>query len=260
MDFRAVLKGMAFFVGFVLLGFLMVLVLMRWFIGGSSLLVPDLAGKDMIHAVETLNQMNLQLKIEGEEFHPDIPSNYVISQEPLPGTSVKKGRTIAVVVSKGAHEVLVPRVEGKSLREAEITLQQNGFRLGAVSRTAYAGIVKDKVILQSPAPETPMNRGGSVGLLVSEGAEEMLWSMPAITGRPIGEAEELVEKIGMKVGALQYKAGEENGTVLEQKPRAGSAVRSGSPVDMVISARQEKKAGKEKKDKAEKTDKKGGAK
>lgn len=232
--FRAFLKGVAFFFGTALIAFLVVLVGMRWFIGGSSLVVPDLVGRDMVHAVDVLSRMNLRIKIAGEEHHPHLPANYVISQEPMPGTAVKKGRSIAVVVSRGAEEVAVPRVEGMSQREAEITLQQNVFRIGNIVRVSNNYIEKGKVVLQVPAPESSLNRGGSVGLLVSAGQEEQVLSMPRLEERTIGEAEELLEKTGLKVGTIQYTPGEKNGTVIGQKPLPGTPVTEGNKVDLVI--------------------------
>lgn len=232
--FRAFLKGVAFFFGTALLAFLVVLVGMRWFIGGSSLVVPDLAGRDMVYAVDVLSRMNLRIKIAGEEHHPHLPANYVISQEPLPGTAVKEGRSISVIVSRGAEEVAVPRVEGMSQREAEIGLQQNGFRIGDVARVSSGTIEKGKVILQVPAPESSQNRGGSVGLLVSAGPEEQVLSMPMLEERTVGEAEELLEKTGLKVGTLQYSPGQKNGMVIGQRPLAGTPVREGDRVDLMV--------------------------
>lgn len=249
--FRAFLKGAAFFVGIALLGFLVVLVGMRWFIGGSSLVVPDLVGRDMVYAVDVLSRMNLRLKIAGEEYHPHLPTNYVISQEPLPGTAVKKGRSIAVRVSKGAHEVTVPTVTGMSQREAEIALQQSGFRIGAVARVSYEGVDRGMVVVQVPSSEHSLSRGGSVSLLVSTGPQEQVLSMPALGEMTIGEAEDLLEKLGLKVGALNYSQGNKNGIVTWQKPLAGTPVKAGDQVDMVVMVTA-KPVAKEKQNKLEK--------
>ncbi|MDH4099575.1 MAG: PASTA domain-containing protein [Nitrospirota bacterium] len=250
--FRAFLKWAALFFGIALLGFLAVLVGMRWFIGGSSLVVPDLVGRDMVYAVDVLSRMNLRLKIDGEEYHPHLPANYVISQEPLPGTAVKKGRSIAVRVSKGAHEVAVPTVTGMSQREAEIALQQSGFRIGDVARVFSEQVERGKVVVQNPSSELSLNRGGSVSLLVSTGPQTQVLAMPALGEMTIGEAEHLLEKLGLKVGTLNYSQGNREGIVTWQKPQAGTPVKAGDVVDLVVMvmARQPVK---EKQNKPEKT-------
>ena len=232
--FRAFLKWTAFFVGIALLGFLVVLVGMRWFIGGNSLVVPDLVGRDMVYAVDVLSRMNLRLKIAGEEYNPHLPANYIISQEPLPGAAVKKGRSIAVRVSKGAHESPVPPVVGMSQREAEIAIQQGGFRIGDVARVSREKGERGKVIVQVPSSEFALSRGGNVSLLVSTGPQEQVLSMPALGEMTIGEAEDLLDKLGLKVGTLRYSQGDKNGIVTWQKPLPGMPVKPGDEVDMVV--------------------------
>jgi len=47
----------------------------------------------------------LSINMTEEEYHDTIPKGYIISQDPPPGTEVKKGDTVNVIISKGKEEL-----------------------------------------------------------------------------------------------------------------------------------------------------------
>ena len=56
-----------------------------------------------------------------------MPSGQVISTSPEGGTSLTKGRTVTVTVSKGESGVAVPKVVGLQQDDAEAQLQELGL-------------------------------------------------------------------------------------------------------------------------------------
>ncbi|MBR5272076.1 MAG: PASTA domain-containing protein [Clostridia bacterium] len=69
------------------------------------------------------------LKFESVEVFSEEEKGVVIQQSVAEGTSVKKGTTIVVNVSKGNSEVVVPSIIGKTEDEAVKALRDNGFEV-----------------------------------------------------------------------------------------------------------------------------------
>ena len=57
----------------------------------QEIILPELRGKNIIYVLETLTNMGLNTKLYGTKYDDDLPKYHVISQEPVPGTIIKKG-------------------------------------------------------------------------------------------------------------------------------------------------------------------------
>ncbi len=199
--------------------------------------VPEVAGRDIVTAIEILSQQGLQVKVERREPHPSIPRDTVISQDPLPGGSLKKGRAVRIVVSLGPSDLQAPDLAGQHFRKAEMELRRLGFYVGSVSRVYSDETVRDTVIAQDPAPGSPLEKGGVINLLVSAGRRPEVLIMPKLTGRKAEEAVRILERFGLQY-RVAYKAGgkpEASRTVTGQRPGYGSPVRADSIVELTVS-------------------------
>src|SRR3990172_1183704 len=127
--------------------------------------VPDLTGQDIVTTLETLTQLGLQLKVERKDPHATLPKDTVMSQTPAPGSGIKKGRQVRVVVSMGPSELMAPKLAGEHFRKAEILVRQAGFLPGNISRASSETVERDVVIAQSPEPGAPLEKGGRVSML-----------------------------------------------------------------------------------------------
>jgi beta-lactam-binding protein with PASTA domain len=66
--------------------------------------VPEIVGKDMVSAEETLNHAGLNIRKRTSRFSPGTQPNVVLDQIPKAGEVVKEGQTVAVVISRAAME------------------------------------------------------------------------------------------------------------------------------------------------------------
>jgi beta-lactam-binding protein with PASTA domain len=66
--------------------------------------VPEIVGKDMVSAEETLNHAGLNIRKRTSRFSPGSQPNVVLDQIPKAGEVVKEGQTVAVVISRAAME------------------------------------------------------------------------------------------------------------------------------------------------------------
>ncbi|MFZ5824988.1 MAG: Stk1 family PASTA domain-containing Ser/Thr kinase [Bacillota bacterium] len=192
--------------------------------------VPPIEKKHISQAYQDLAAAKLNVKPVGER-HSDLELNYVISADPAPGTWVKQGATISVIVSKGPALEELPDVRGKQVHEARLILENARFVVGKTEpRTAPEP--EGQVIDMTPAAKTPVKVGSTVDLVVSTGPLKV----PVIVGKTQEEATRLLAQAGLGVGNVERRPDRmPKDTVLSSSPTQGTPVARGQKVDLVVS-------------------------
>ena len=119
--------------------------------GPAPVTVPDVHGKSVGDAKSILGALGLQVTTT-ETFSDKVKSGIVISSSPGPGTTVSKGATVNLVVSKGRQLFPVPDVTGMKIDRAIQVIERAGFR--ADPRQAYPG-GPGKVFRETPTGQQP---------------------------------------------------------------------------------------------------------
>jgi beta-lactam-binding protein with PASTA domain len=232
------LKGLGLFIALIGVGIVSAFAVVTLLLRQEEVRVPDLTGQDIVNVIETVAQQGLQLTVDRRESHPTLPRDTVISQSPLPGSGIKKGRKLHVVVSQGPSDTQALKLVGENFRKADMMIRQAGFSPGTVSRVASNRVERDIVIAQSPEAGSPLEKGGSISMLISTGTRVPQYIMPALTGKKTEEALKIIDRIGLQSRVITGPPGEkETGTdrvVLHQKPAAGSPVAVDTMVDIVV--------------------------
>ncbi|MBE7558790.1 PASTA domain-containing protein [bacterium] len=118
--------------------------------------VPNVINMPTDKAVVLLVKTGLKPHIE-EIYDPNMPPGRIVSQQPLPGRGVKRDRTVELVQSSGNPEVVVPRIVGRTLREADVLLAEKGG--GEVEVRAYnSDYPEGQIFAQRPGPVPPCSR------------------------------------------------------------------------------------------------------
>lgn len=227
-----------FMVGILFLcGILSALLVMDFAYRGKEVVVPEIAGRDIVFALEMLSERNLNLKVIGWEYSNSIPKNFIISQKPLPSQSIKKDGDVKVIISKGTKEVVVPMLVGEKKRRAEITLKRNDFKIGEITRVYSSKFQKDTIIAQSPLPQKKIKRGARINLLISRGEKKDAYLMPNLVRRNLGEAMEILGKMKLGLGEIKKEVQEDikPGLVLEHEPKYGHKIAEAEKVNLIIS-------------------------
>lgn len=131
--------------------------------------VPDLTGGSIMYALDQLATMQIGLMKESEEFNQSLPAGSILRQTPIPGTKVREGKTIRVVISKGGEKVFVPDLVNKPLRLAEIDLRQTNLDLGEVAEQYSLITEKGSIIRQDPEVGAVADRHTLIHLVISSG-------------------------------------------------------------------------------------------
>lgn len=211
---------------------------LRVSVKGGTVKMPDLKGLTRQAAEVKLKDMGLTLEVR-EERYSDAPYGAVLEQNLEPGAVLKRGRTIAVVVSIGNKVLAVPSVlDVPSSRQAQLLLVQNGLTVG---RTAFVSSTQpaDTVLAQSPEPGSQALRGEGVSLLVSQGPAPVQRLMPDLVGRSLDQARALSGRIGLvlrrvtEASALQA-ATAAPGSVLAQSLTPSTCVDAGAELNLLV--------------------------
>ncbi len=210
---------------------------------GGKVTIPNLVGIDFEQAYEQLFDLKLYLQREAEQFNSQIPENAVVSQRPLPGTVVKPGRVVKVIISLGSEIVVVPDLSGKSLRQAEVLLRQAGLVVGEQTRIYSTDVQLDNIIIQNPRQLAEVDKGTTVNLVISDGPLAYDAVMPNFLGTHISYAEEIVEIMGLNVGNIvtQIDASLKDGTIIEQEPSPNKPIDDTVTVNFLISSQTSQK-------------------
>ncbi len=137
-----------FFIG-VIFYLLLNLLVMPYFAGKfiGKVKVPVLVNLQPEKARDLLRKDALIYMLDSTgDYSNDVGAGRILSQYPVEGTEVKKGRRIWVRISKGLKSVELPPLRGLSLRQAEITLQQLGLKLGRVREIRNTNVPSGAVI------------------------------------------------------------------------------------------------------------------
>jgi serine/threonine-protein kinase len=188
---------------------------------------PALVGQPLDAVQTALNALPIG-QTTTDQFSDDVAEGSVIGFDPQPGTDLKRGDTVTIVVSSGRAPVKVPNVVGQSPDAAQDTLEQLGF---TVARDAgrSADVAKGQVMAVEPGPgDDPQRYGSTVTVTVSEGLPQV--AIPDVTGKNRDEATAILEKAGLKVEVTQFFGSR----VLRQTPSAGETVDIGTSVTILV--------------------------
>jgi serine/threonine-protein kinase len=202
---------------------------------GEKVTIPNIVNTSVVDALGALSERNLELRKAGERNSPLIAENYVLSQDPIPGTVVKEGTPVLVVISLGSEVTIVPNLAGKPLREARVELGRAGLGVGRFSKMHHTS-EKDVILAQSPLANLRANRETPVDMLVSLGPRPREYRLPDFVGHPMDQVNASLDTMGLVVGELTAKVdlSRPQGVILDQDPRAGSLIAEGSPISIVM--------------------------
>jgi serine/threonine-protein kinase len=202
----------------------------------DTVVVPELVGKDVIYALETLTELGLNTKVRGSDYSSEIPKNHVIRQSPEPGSEIKKGRDIRITISKGATIILMPDLKGLPIQQARIILEENDLCEANVSFVYIDNVEKDEIIAQNPPEGKEIERKKCVDLLVSAGVPANQYKMPDLYGLSSDEAILLIETNRLIHGEIKsfYDAEQPDNVVVSQEPLSGYQISEKTVVNLVI--------------------------
>lgn len=218
-------------------GFLSALTAMRFAIRGQLVAVPRLVGLTSGQAAEQLAARKLLLKVESRVYNETVSEGVIAAQDPAPGSALKSGRKVNVVLSLGKRKVPIPDLVGGTLRAAQINLVRRGLSLGITAWVEHSTVEKDRLVAQEPPVNSKEVLSPTVNVLLSRGPAETAFMVPDFIGMELNQASATVEGEGFQRGrvTVQPYSGVAGGIVIAQQPLAGSRIISSSAIDFTVS-------------------------
>lgn len=129
----------------------------------------------------------------------------------------------------------VPDVMGKTAEEAQLAIEQAGFKVGEVKNVYDDSAEPGTVVGQNPKGGEKAEKGSKINIDVSQGSEEI--EVPDVSGMSLDDARKAITVAGFSVGETtkEYSDSVEENKVMKQTPAAGTMAAQGSKVDLVIS-------------------------
>jgi serine/threonine-protein kinase len=196
------------------------------------------AGKKVPYvADEPLGQAEAQLHKAGFLYSASrqpsaaVKKGWVISTDPIAGSAAAAGSTIQLSVSSGAPLVPLVPVVGDTYSEAYSILRADLFRVKRVN--SPSSITPDQVLAESPGT-AKAPQGSIVTLTVAEPPTRV--EVPPLEGDTEADAQQTLVNDGL-TGAptLQPTLNPQlAGIVISQMPAAGSYVKKGKSITLVI--------------------------
>lgn len=211
--------------------------------GYEETLVPDVAEESIVDALVLLQERGLYPQVQLRYFSDPALKDRVVSQNPEPGTLVRVGRRITLVVSQGSIIEEVADFRGRPPAEVQAELQAMGTQGGrslTIGNVSYvfSEAAVGLVIEQSPEPGAEVVGPTELDLVVSRGPDVERFSLPSFVGLDWEDAIQVLSRDDVPfVFEMedQPTVGPE-GVVVAQSPEPASQVTAGTPVDLTIRA------------------------
>ncbi len=200
----------------------------------SRITTPSLLKLAQADAVAKARADGLKVRVTGQAFSEVALKGVVVETKPHAGSSIAKGGTIAVVLSKGPERYAVPELVNRTEDVARTMLAGNHLSVAPVVKR-YNKAAEGTVISTVPAAGQLLKRDQTVQLVVSKGLEPV--PLPDVVGKPADQASAAITAAQLVPKATEkYNRTVPKGSVISQSPPAtkGTAGK-GTDVTIVVS-------------------------
>lgn len=191
-------------------------------------------GRDIADVERDIELNNWLVDVTDTVRQDDSVAGEVLSQSPQPGIEYEEGLTVTLVVSAGPELRVVPVLEGATQVEAEATIRDLDLVVGEVTTVADEDIEAGIVMSASVEPETELEPGEVIDLVVSSGPAPR--TVPRVAGLDQAAARADLEALGLVfVPAEEHSREVAEGDVISVSPEEGSEVSRGAEITVVYS-------------------------
>ena len=222
----------------------MVFFLYNFFIGDNAeepkeFAVPRILG----YTVEELEQNptilgDFKLEVAATIQSDEYEEGEICSQSPEADSIVKKGNmTITVSICGGKDEMYLPEVESWDSRRA-LSVLQNEMGLKVEQEKASSDTIAEGYVISiDPMPNTRVNKGDTVTIVISTGREIPQRTVPDFVNMKFSTVESQLDAVGLSLGRVKEMHHDEyaEGRVIWQSLEPYKEVDEGRKIDFWVS-------------------------
>jgi len=217
---------------------------------GQALLVPDFTGLNKQEAAELADDKDLEIEIADSVFIDGRRKGTVVDQNPRPDFKVKENRTIFLTINAfNQAKVPVPNTVGVSYRQAKVSLQSAGLKVGKLiyrPDPMKNYIIEQRINGSIIKPGTMVAKNSEIDLVLGKGYGSQYESVPDLIGLSSKEAFQTINDRFLNVGGVLYDesvltySDSLNARVYNHKPGEGRRIKLGSYVDIWLTVKENK--------------------
>jgi len=203
----------------------------------GPIIVPSVVGLTLEHAEKNLKEQFDKIHVtHTEDFSDTYEAGIVMDQYPKKGAEIPADAEIQLIVSVGPESFKLTNVYGLTDQKATELLEKAG--LIVEHDFAYDDEIEEgKVIETNPARDTPVVKGDTVTIIVSNGPKNEQSVVPNLLDLTQANALTKLQEAGLTLGTVSndYSDVYKVGKVMFQNYEAGSKVASQTAIDITLS-------------------------
>jgi beta-lactam-binding protein with PASTA domain len=192
--------------------------------------VPKITDMTLADATALLTQHGLTIG-DQNSVNDLADAGTVIAQDPAAGSTAPLGSAVAVTVSKGPKDVLVPDLTGQDLATATQNLTDAKLKAGTIGHVSSSSQPAGSIVSNDPPGGTQAPEGSTVNILLSSGRPKV--TMPEVYGQKAEDAAQAIQNAGLVPRSpSDFPTNDPalDDTVRKTSPQPGTVVQQGSKV------------------------------
>ncbi len=180
---------------------------------GKEFVMPQFAVSDStpgktVEEAMAANDLDLEFVILDSVYTPGIKAGLILTQDPLAGTMVKKGRKVYVsVASASAADIIMPELTGLSVRQATSEIYACGLKVGNLTFVddPFKNNVKEQKVKGRPIyAGQKVSPGTVIDLVVGNGDGSGGVPVPFLIGKTSEQAHRDIHSLSLNVGREHF--------------------------------------------------------
>jgi len=170
---------------------------------GKTFEVQDYTGLRYSEILSNPSNDTFEYIVIDSIFDNDREKGTVVSQNPSPGSTVKKHRKIYLTIVASQPEVVsCPNLQDLTVRQATTVLETYGIKVGKIEFVPDIGstVVRWKQMGKTISPGDKLVKGSRVDLVVGSGDGQGRTYLPDLIGKSRDEARSIITGAGLNIG------------------------------------------------------------
>ena len=181
---------------------------------GNKIEVPDFTNMTMSEAKYNAGINNIKVVVIDSVYVRRMKKGAVYSQNPKPGSTVKKGRRIRLTINSiTPKKIIMPNLVGVSMRQAHAELLSRGLNLGQliyVNDIATNNVIRQLYNNKEIKPGMYINSGSNIDLVVGLNNFDNTTNVPDVIGMKYMRAVSAVHDYSLNVSRLVFDSSVRN--------------------------------------------------
>lgn len=216
------------------------------------IIVPDFTDLSVADAKIVAKRHHIRTEVTDSVYVKRMEKGHVFSQNPAPGSKVKKDRNIKLTINAHSTKMVkMPNLVGYSLRQAKAEILGSGLTMGRLmyrEDLATNNVLDQFIAGRYVAPGTDVEAESPVDLLLGLSPDESDTFIPYLVGFTLPVAKENLFENSLNLGNVSYDETVQTyqdtlrAVVYQQNPTysAGAPVRMGTTINLKLTTSQAK--------------------